>query len=271
MGECQVLHGLHPLLPFDLFEATFLVEGFHSGMETSELLALRIRQLGKHDNDITWASEVLKIARLRSKEQFNKRFAKRLQKPDYPKGSLVLVQNNHLEDTLNKFKLDPHYLGPYEVAYCTSKGNYALKELDGTLLHEIYAGFRLISYIQRDDPVLQENFDEEDIPTGEEFDIEIHNPQDLSEEPERTIYEELDTDYEPDIDSDLDIDCLAIITDPESLERTDNTIPEISEELRTQMDPSDIIIPVSPSLIRQITPMDIDHLLQKYLLQEKPL
>ena len=51
----------------------------------------------------------------------------------------MLVQNNRLEDTFNKFKLDPCYLGPYEVKYCTSKGNYALKELDGTLLHKIYA------------------------------------------------------------------------------------------------------------------------------------
>ena len=97
--------------------------------------------------------------------------------------------------------------------------------------------------------MLQEDFDEEDISTTEEFDIEIQDPQDLSEEPEKTIYEELDIDYGPDIDSDLDIDCLAIMTDPVTLERTDNTIPEISEELRTQMDPSDIIIPVNPSLI----------------------
>ncbi len=37
-----LLHSVEPLLPFDLAEATFMVEGFHSGMETSELLALRI-------------------------------------------------------------------------------------------------------------------------------------------------------------------------------------------------------------------------------------
>jgi transposase InsO family protein len=99
-----LLHGLHPLLPFDLFEATFLVEGFHSGMETSDLLALRIR-----------------------------RYAKRLQRSDYPEGSLVLIRNNHHEDTLNKFKLHPRYLGPYEVVRKTAMGSYILKELDGAL------------------------------------------------------------------------------------------------------------------------------------------
>ena len=35
-----LLHGVEPLLPFDLAEATFMVEGFQSGMETSDLLAL---------------------------------------------------------------------------------------------------------------------------------------------------------------------------------------------------------------------------------------
>jgi hypothetical protein len=71
-----LLHGLHPLLPFDLFEATFLVEDFRSGMSTSDLLALRIRQLQKHDSDIQRASEVLHKARLQSKKQFNHRYAR---------------------------------------------------------------------------------------------------------------------------------------------------------------------------------------------------
>ncbi|PBK61975.1 hypothetical protein ARMSODRAFT_849402, partial [Armillaria solidipes] len=40
-----LLHGVEPLLPMDLIEATFMVEGFQSGISTEELLALRIRQL----------------------------------------------------------------------------------------------------------------------------------------------------------------------------------------------------------------------------------
>jgi hypothetical protein len=64
-------HGLEPLLPFDLFEATFLVEGFKSEMETSELLALCIWQLQKHDSDPEHAAKVLKRSRLQTKEQFN--------------------------------------------------------------------------------------------------------------------------------------------------------------------------------------------------------
>ncbi|THU76708.1 hypothetical protein K435DRAFT_606803, partial [Dendrothele bispora CBS 962.96] len=40
-----VLHGLHPLLSFDLMEASFLVDGWSKNMSDEELLALRIRQI----------------------------------------------------------------------------------------------------------------------------------------------------------------------------------------------------------------------------------
>jgi len=156
-----LLHGMHPLLPLDLFESTFLVEGFSSGMSTAELLALRIRQVQKLDSDIERASEMLHKLRLKSREQFNQRYQRRLQKPEYKEGSLVLVRNTRLEMTLNKFKLDPRYLGPYEVVQRTTRGNYILKELDGTVHMEPYAAFRLISYVTRNDPTLYENIDDE--------------------------------------------------------------------------------------------------------------
>ena len=146
-----LLHGTHPLLPFDLFEATFLVEGFRSGMSTSELLALCMRQLHKHESDIQRAAEVLKKVRLQSKEQFNCRYARCLQKSEYPQGALVLVRNSALEMTITKFKTDPRYIGPFEVVSRTSKGNYILKDLDGTVHSEPYAAFRLLSYIRRED------------------------------------------------------------------------------------------------------------------------
>ena len=37
-----LLHGTHPILPFDLTEASFMVNGFATNMSTSDLLALRI-------------------------------------------------------------------------------------------------------------------------------------------------------------------------------------------------------------------------------------
>jgi hypothetical protein len=46
-------------------------------------------------------------------------------------------------------KHKPRYLGPYEVAERTAKGNYRLKELDGTLLQYKYAAFHILPYISR--------------------------------------------------------------------------------------------------------------------------
>ena len=47
-------------------------------------------------------------------------------------------------------KHKPHYLGPYEVFKRTIKGNYCLKEFDGTPLNYTYAAFRVLPYISRD-------------------------------------------------------------------------------------------------------------------------
>lgn len=148
----ELLHATKPVLPFDLTEATFLVEGFYSGMTTAELLALRIRQLQMHPRDIARAAETIRKARFASKAQFEKRFRHKLQKEDYGNGELVLVRNVRLENTfVSTSKTDDRYVGPYEVHRKNRGGAYVLKELDGTLLHgRPIAAFRLLPFITRD-------------------------------------------------------------------------------------------------------------------------
>jgi hypothetical protein len=251
-----LLHGLHPLLPFDLFEATFLVEGFHSGMQTSDLLALRIRQLQKHNRDLEQASQVLRLSRLRSKEQFNRRFAKRLQKPSYPEGSLVLVRNNRHEDTLNKFKLYPRYLGPFEVVRKTAGGSYILKELDGALHQTHYAAFRLISYINRNDPILQEPCDEDE----DELDEDELVPEDgteAQEEGEDTSegeFEVSDLEASSDQESDGSKLCLALLTNSDINEASSMECNEADQAnlYITHMHPTDIITVLSPNELKQV-------------------
>jgi transposase InsO family protein len=88
-----LVHGVHPVLPFDLAESTFMVDGFRSGMTSVELLTLRIRQLERRPEDLEQAAETLKKSRFKSKEQFERRYAKRLRKEIYRPGDLVLVRN----------------------------------------------------------------------------------------------------------------------------------------------------------------------------------
>jgi len=54
-----LLHGIHPVLPFDLADCTFLVSGFTSGMSSVDLLTLRIRQLERRKEDLAAAAQAL--------------------------------------------------------------------------------------------------------------------------------------------------------------------------------------------------------------------
>jgi hypothetical protein len=123
-------------------------------MSTSDLLALRIRQLERHPADILQAAQTLKEARFRSKAQFEKRFHRKLRNSLYQKGDLVLVRNTAVEKELNK-KTKPRYLGPYEIDRRTKGGSYVLKEMDGTILRQGIAAFRLYPYIERGSKILE--------------------------------------------------------------------------------------------------------------------
>ena len=152
----QLLHATEPILPLDLAEATFMVENFHSGMSTVELLILRARQLARHPEDIAKAAEILQKHRFASKEQFERRFHHQLTRTNFKPGELVLVRNSAIEMSRDK-KSKPHYLGPYEVDKITLGGSYRLKELDGTSLKLKYGARRLLPFISRNHRFMQDH------------------------------------------------------------------------------------------------------------------
>jgi transposase InsO family protein len=152
----QLLHATDPLLPLDIAEATFLVEEFRAGISTEELLRLRARQLAKHPDDVARAAATLRKARFASKEQFERRFLKRLTREVYEPGELVIARNTPVEMSHNR-KHQPRYLGPYQVYKRTEKGNYRLNELDGTPLRFKYAAFRILPYISRHHAFMKNN------------------------------------------------------------------------------------------------------------------
>ena len=147
-----MLHGVEPVLPFDLVEATCLVQGFHKDMTSEDLMALRIQQLEKRTEDIETASKKLIQARIRSKHQYEKRYHYRLSKKSLQQGDLVLVRNSIIERELNK-KTKPRYLEPFQIVRQTKGGSYVLQELDGTVSRSGIAAFRLIPYKSRDEIV----------------------------------------------------------------------------------------------------------------------
>lgn len=144
-----LLYGQHPVLPFDIAHATFMIDGFKEGISTSDLLALRIRQLENHPEDIKRATASLKKHRCRSKAIFEQKYKHLFHTTDFHEGQLVLMRNSAIEASMNK-KSKPRYLGPFIVARKTKRNSYILQELDGTYMRRNTAAFRLAPYIARD-------------------------------------------------------------------------------------------------------------------------
>ena len=144
-----LLYGVNPVLPFDLTEACFLVT-YQANMTSAELLEARIRQLQKKPDDLAEAAAVLTRNRIKSKEEFERRFYSRLTRDHYEPGTLVLVRNTAVEKELDH-KVKPRYLGPMKVRKRTQNGSYILEELDGTVLRQKVAGFRIVPYVSRED------------------------------------------------------------------------------------------------------------------------
>ncbi|KIP01321.1 hypothetical protein PHLGIDRAFT_80719 [Phlebiopsis gigantea 11061_1 CR5-6] len=143
-----LLHGVHPVLPLDLTEATLLVDKFTGHMSTADLLAARMQQLEKRPQDIEAAAKVLRQNRFKSKEDFEQRYRTRLTKGSYTPGTLVLVRNKAIETSHSRKHL-PRYCGPYQVVRQTLQGSYVISELDRSVAQHGIAANRLIPYISR--------------------------------------------------------------------------------------------------------------------------
>jgi len=141
-------HGVEPLLPFDLAEATFLVPIDSPGMSTTELIAHRARQLQKRPEDLARIHERVLQAWYASAKHFAERYRHTMRDFDFAPGALVLVRNSCVEKELDR-KTKPRYLGPMVVMRCTHGGSYILAELDGSVAKLRYAAFHVLPYYPR--------------------------------------------------------------------------------------------------------------------------
>lgn len=107
-----MMHGVEPIFPFDLAEATFLAPLPSRGaFTTTDLIAWRTRQLQKRMEDINAIRDKVVEARFKSIRDFEKRFRASIKAHDFEPGALVLVRNSKVEYELSK-KTKPRYLGP---------------------------------------------------------------------------------------------------------------------------------------------------------------
>ena len=140
-----MVHGVEPILPFDLIQATFLVPNLTQPLSMEDLIAIRTHQLQKRPDDLASIHNRILASRHSSVRQFEKQYANTICDLNFTPGSLVLVRNTNL----NMDKMKPRYLGPMVVLQCTRNGAYRLGELDGAISKLCYAAFRLIPYYAR--------------------------------------------------------------------------------------------------------------------------
>ncbi|RDB26457.1 hypothetical protein Hypma_006024 [Hypsizygus marmoreus] len=141
-----IAHGLEPLFPFNLAEATYLAPTPDDLLSTTDLIISRAIALQKRPHDI--ARETLNLARHAHVRQFIRDNAHSFRDYDFPRGTLVLVRNSMIESSNDK-KSKPRYFGPMIVARRLLTGSYTLAEVDRSLSKLRFAAFRLVPYHPR--------------------------------------------------------------------------------------------------------------------------
>jgi len=143
-----MVHGVEPLMPLDIAEATYLAPQVESPMSTTELISMRARQLLKRPEDLELMRERIWKYRLMNRAAFIRHNENIIKDYDFTAGTLVLVRNSRIEMELDR-KAKPRYLGPLVVVRRNRGGAYILAELDGSIWKSPVAAFRVIPYNER--------------------------------------------------------------------------------------------------------------------------
>jgi hypothetical protein len=187
-----MVHGVHPLLPFDFLEANHLLPPPSDTMSTEELVSLRARQLAKRPKDLKEMRNKVTEFRVKNLERFERDHSSRIIDFDFKAGDLVLIRNTRVKEALNR-KTKPRYLGPMRVVRKTIGTSYIVSELDGARSQLRIAGFRVVPYFARSQSSVSVTTDTLD--DKEEEDDTFDDPEDVdffeSLSEEERVYESL--------------------------------------------------------------------------------
>ena len=142
-------HGSDAVLPVVLANPTWQILDWDRVRSTSDLLALRARQLQRRDQDLEETALFLRLVRESRKELFDD--DNRIRACPFACGDMVFLHNTKLEKSYSH-KLTFRWLGPFRIAEAfVDKGTYILEELDGACMKGTVAGSRLKRFHSRTD------------------------------------------------------------------------------------------------------------------------
>ena len=137
--------GTHPLLPFDIVEANYLLPLPDSILSMTDLIARRAIALQKRQEDLARLKARVHEARNHAAVRFEREHSATIRDFNFKRGDLVLIRNTAIEKALNR-KMRPHYVGPMIIVSRNRGGAYIICDLDGTLAHAPVAAFRVVPY-----------------------------------------------------------------------------------------------------------------------------
>jgi len=95
-------HGIHPVLPFDIDEATYLVLPPDTVLSDEDLLAHWEKEFLKHQTDLDDLRQHVHAAHLSHMDRFSWEHASKIKDYNFTPGSLILIQNTRFEKSLNR-------------------------------------------------------------------------------------------------------------------------------------------------------------------------
>jgi hypothetical protein len=138
-------HSLHPILPFNIDKATYLLPPPDKILTTEDLIVRRACQLQRRLTNIEDLRKKVHQARLENMHCFALKHPTKIKNYKFTTSDLVLVRNTAIEKSLDR-KMRLQCLGPYIVISCNTGGAYILADLDGTVLKNTISAFRVIPY-----------------------------------------------------------------------------------------------------------------------------